>query len=78
MNINLDGQRISGGIYALVINYNPTNQAYYMIKINVGAENFFVKTNDLWSSWSERINLPDVYGIDPSFFLNTISKSVFR
>ncbi|MBO7371451.1 MAG: glycoside hydrolase family 43 protein, partial [Bacteroidales bacterium] len=66
----LDGQRVSGGIYAPDIKYNPHNKTYYMITTDVGAGNFFVKTQDPWGDWSDPIYLPEVKGIDPSFFFD--------
>lgn len=73
--VNLIGQHISGGIFAPAISYNPYNQTYYMITTNVGAGNFFVKTKDPFGSWSDPIFLPDVKGIDPSFFFDEDGKA---
>lgn len=67
---NFQGQHTSGGIFAPAISYNPHNKTYYMITTNVGAGNFFVKTQDPFGSWSEPIYLPEVGGIDPSFFFD--------
>nr|WP_239063452.1 family 43 glycosylhydrolase [Bacteroides sp. 51] len=67
---NFQGQGTGGGIFAPAISYNPHNKTYYMITTNVGAGNFFVKTQDLFGSWSEPIHLPEVGGIDPSFFFD--------
>ena len=66
----LDGQHVSGGIFAPAISYNPHNKTFYMITTNVGWGNFFVKTKDPLGQWSEPIRLPDVGGIDPSFFFD--------
>jgi len=66
----LDGQRISNGIYAPDIKYNPHNETYYMITTDVGGGNFFVKTKDPWGDWSDPVFLPEVKGIDPSFFFD--------
>lgn len=44
--VNLTGQHISGGIFAPAIQFNPYNRTYYMITTNVGAGNFFVKTQN--------------------------------
>jgi alpha-N-arabinofuranosidase len=68
-------QKTSGGIFAPAINYNPKNKTYYMITTNVGAGNFFVKTKDPFGEWSEPIWLPDVKGIDPSFFFDDNGKA---
>lgn len=68
--VNMKGQGVSGGIFAPAISYNPKNKTYYMITTNVGAGNFFVKTQNPFGSWSEPIMLPEVGGIDPSFFFD--------
>ena len=73
--VNLEGNDISRGIFAPAINYNPHNQTYYMITTNVCAGNFFVKTKDPFGSWSEPIMLPNVQGIDPSFFFDEDGKA---
>lgn len=67
---NLEKQHVSGGIFAPAISYNPANKTYYMITTNVGAGNFFVKTQDPFGQWSDPIMLPEVQGIDPSFFFD--------
>lgn len=66
----LDGQPTSGGIFAPAISYNPHNQTYYVVTTNVGTGNFFVKTKDPFGAWSDPIELPEVKGIDPSFFFD--------
>lgn len=68
--VNMQGQHVSGGIFAPAIEYNPHNKTYYMVTTNVGAGNFFVKTQDPFGEWSEPIRLPEVGGIDPSFFFD--------
>lgn len=71
----LNGQKVSAGIFAPAISYNPHNKTFYMITTNVGWGNFFVKTKDPFGSWSEPIRLPDVKGIDPSFFFDDNGKA---
>jgi xylan 1,4-beta-xylosidase len=73
--LSLVNQRTSGGIFAPAISYNPLNQTYYMITTNVGAGNFFVKTQDPFGSWSDPIWLPEVKGIDPSIFFDDNGKA---
>lgn len=73
--VNMEGQHVSGGIFAPAISYNPQNKTYYMITTNVGAGNFFVKTQDPFGDWSEPIMLPEVGGIDPSFFFDEDGKA---
>ena len=68
--VNMKGQHVSGGIFAPAISYNPHNKTYYMVTTNVGAGNFFVKTQDPFGEWSDPIMLPEVGGIDPSFFFD--------
>lgn len=72
---NMVGQHVSGGIFAPAISYNPHNQTYYMITTNVGSGNFFVKTKDPYGPWSDPIMLPEVRGIDPSFFFDEDGKA---
>ena len=73
--MNMKGQHVSGGIFAPAIEYNPHNKTYYMITTNVGAGNFFVKTQDPFGDWSDPIMLPEVTGIDPSFFFDDNGKA---
>lgn len=73
--VNMKGQHISGGIFAPALSYNPHNKTYYMITTNVGAGNFFVKTQDPFGEWSDPIMLPEVTGIDPSFFFDEDGKA---
>ncbi len=68
--VNMKGQHVSGGIFAPAISYNPHNKTYYMVTTNVGAGNFFVKTRNPFGEWSDPIMLPEVGGIDPSFFFD--------
>lgn len=74
--VNMKGQHVSGGIFAPAISYNPHNKTYYMVTTNVGAGNFFVKTQDPFGEWSDPIMLPEVGGIDPSFFLMKMGKLI--
>ncbi len=71
----LDDQKVSEGIFAPAISYNPYNQTYYMITTNIRKGNFFVKTKDPFGEWSEPVWLPDVHGIDPSFFFDDDGKA---
>ena len=73
--VNMDGQDVSGGIFAPAISYNPQNKTYYMVTTNVGAGNFFVKTQNPFGEWSDPIMLPEVGGIDPSFFFDEDGKA---
>ncbi len=71
----LDGQRVSEGIFAPAISYNPHNKTYYMVTTNIRKGNFFVKTTDPFGEWSDPISLPNVKGIDPSFFFDEDGKA---
>lgn len=70
----LRGQQVSAGIFAPAIAYNEKNETFYMITTNVGAGNFYVKTKDPEKGWSDPIYLPQVDGIDPSFFFDKDGK----
>lgn len=72
-----DGLRISGGIYAPDIKYNPHNGLFYMITTDVdGRGNFFVTTDDPKKcNWSEPTFLPEVGGIDPSLLFDEDGKA---
>ena len=73
--VNMEGQGVSGGIFAPAIEYNPANETFYVITTNVGVGNFFVKTKDPFGSWSDPVMLPEVGGIDPSFFFDDDGKA---
>lgn len=73
--VNMERQHVSGGIFAPAISYNPHNETYYMITTNVGAGNFYVKTKDPFGEWSDPIRVPEVGGIDPSFFFDEDGKA---
>ena len=66
----LKGQKTSEGIFAPSISYNPHNQTYYLITTNIRKGNFFVTTKNPFGEWSDPIALPEVHGIDPSFFFD--------
>lgn len=69
--LQLEGQWVSGGIYAPAISYNEKNRTFYMITTNVGkGGNFYVKTRDPHKGWSDPVFLPKVDGIDPSFLFD--------
>lgn len=72
-----DGLRISGGIYAPDLKYNPHNKLFYLIVTDVdGQGNFFITTDDPKSGqWSDPVCLPDVKGIDPSFLFDDDGKA---
>lgn len=78
----LEGLSIDkGGVYAPALSYNPHNKTYYMITTCVmngaggGSKNFYVTASDPLGEWSDPIELPDVEGIDPSFFFDEDGKA---
>ncbi len=71
--LNLDGLEISQGIYAPTIRYN--DGVFYMITTLVGGKgNFYVTSKKPEGPWSKPIWLPEVGGIDPSFFFDDDGK----
>lgn len=72
-----EGLRISGGVYAPDIKYNPHNKLFYMITTAVdGGGNFYVTTDDPKKcEWSDPVYLPEVGGIDPSFLFDKDGKA---
>ncbi len=71
----LEGQRVSEGIFAPDIKYNPKNKTFYMITTNIRLGNFVVKTTDPAKGWSDPILLPEIDGIDPSLFFDNDGKA---
>ncbi len=69
---HLTGQNTgTGGIYAPAISYNPKNKLFYMITTDVGRGHFYVTTsNPQLNNWSDPVWLPEIGGIDPSFFFD--------
>jgi alpha-N-arabinofuranosidase len=72
--LNVDSAQISRGIFAPVIReYAGT---YYMITTLVDrGGNFFVTAKDPAGPWSDPVWLPEVDGIDPSFFFDANGKA---
>ena len=70
--VPLDSLRFNRAIYAPDISYNPHNDTFYVVNTCVdGIENFVVKCRDPFAGgWSDPIPLPEVEGIDPSFFFD--------
>ena len=67
--------RISAGVYAPGITYNPNNDTFYMIvtAFSGGLGNIIVKTKDPKKGWGSPIKL-DFGGIDPSIFFDDDGK----
>ncbi|MBQ8672751.1 MAG: endo-1,4-beta-xylanase [Bacteroides sp.] len=72
-----EGLRMSGGIYAPDIKYNPHNGLFYVITTDVdGGGNFFVTTDDpKKGEWSNPTFLPQVGGIDPGLLFDEDGKA---
>lgn len=63
----LDGAGVSSGIFAPSIRLH--NGRFYMITTNVsGPGNFYVTATNPAGPWSDPVRLPEINGIDPSFF----------
>jgi len=72
--LNITNQGISKGIFAPAIRYNKGT--YYMVTTFVGGiENFYVTAKNPAGPWSDPILLPEIDGIDPSFFFDENGKS---
>ena len=70
----LDEAGVSGGIFAPTIRYH--NGRYYMVTTNVtGGGNFCVTAEKPEGPWSKRVMLPEINGIDPSFFFDGDGKA---
>jgi beta-xylosidase len=69
--------KMSGGVYAPDIKYNPHNRTFYMITTGTGyGSTTYVKTDDPKKcNWSAPVALPSVGGIDPSLFFDEDGKA---
>ncbi|WOO39777.1 glycoside hydrolase family 43 protein [Rubellicoccus peritrichatus] len=73
--LNLDGAKSSGGIYAPTIRHH--NGRFYMVTTDTtGIRNFIVHTDDPAGPWSEPIKVAQG-GIDPSLFFDDDGKVYF-
>jgi len=72
--LNLDSQGVSRGLFAPTIRYN--NGLFYVTctLVDVGG-NFVVTSKSAEGPWSNPIWLPEINGIDPSFFFDDDGKS---
>jgi alpha-N-arabinofuranosidase len=70
----LSGAGVSRGIFAPTIRFH--NGRYYMITTNVsGIGNFYVTAENPAGPWSNPIAVPEIKGIDPSFFFDDDAKA---
>ncbi len=74
--LKLDGLGLSAGVYAPAIEYNASNRNFYLINTIIGGiGNFVVKTTDPFQGWGEPIRVPELNGMDPSFFFDEDGKA---
>lgn len=72
--LKLDGLGVSRGIFAPTIRFY--HGKYYVITTLVdGGGNFFVTANNPAGPWSDPVWLPEIDGIDPSFFFDEDGKA---
>lgn len=72
--LNLTHQGISEGIYAPSLHHH--NGTFYMVTTLVGGGgNFFVTATNPAGPWSDPVWLPEIDGIDPSFFFDDNGKA---
>ena len=74
--LKLEGVKMSGGIYAPDISYNPHNETFYMVTTHIGGGlgNIVVKAKDPAKEWSDPIKLA-FDGIDPALFFDDDGKA---
>lgn len=68
--LRLSRQRISEGIYAPDIKYNPADRTFYMITTDIQNGVFYVKAQDPAGDWSDPVYIREIVGVDPSFFFD--------
>ena len=75
--LNIKDLRMSRAVYAPDIQFNEHNNTFYVVYTTVDmGGNFYVKTtNPKYNHWSDPIPLPEVGGIDPSFFFDIDGKA---
>jgi len=72
--LKLDGLGVSRGIFAPALRYH--DGLFYMVTTLVdGGGNFYVTARNPAGPWSDPIWLPEVDGIDPSFFFDDDGKA---
>lgn len=70
--LDLEGIRLSGGIYAPAIEYDARTDRFYLVSTSIdGIENFIVWADDPAGPWSDPVPiLQGKGGIDPSLFFD--------
>ena len=72
--VNFDGLNTSRGVFAPSIQYNK--DTFYIVNTLVDSGgNFFVMAKDPAGPWTDPIWLPEIDGIDPSFFFDVDGKA---
>ncbi len=72
--LQLDGAGVSRGIFAPSIRFH--NGLFYMITTDIdGMGNFYVTAKNPAGPWSRPVALPEIRGIDPSFFFDDNGKA---
>jgi alpha-N-arabinofuranosidase len=72
--LKLDGLQVSQGVFAPSLRYH--DGLFYMINTLVGGiNNFYVTAKNPAGPWSDPIRLPEIDGIDPSFFFDDDGKA---
>jgi alpha-N-arabinofuranosidase len=67
--LQLDGAGVSEGVFAPTLRFHEGR--FYMITTNIsGIGNFYVTATNPAGPWSEPRKLPEINGIDPSFFFD--------
>lgn len=72
--LNLDSLELSWGVFAPAISYHK-GKFYVINTIVFGGGNFYVTADNPAGPWSEPVWLPEVDGIDPSFFFDDDGKA---
>lgn len=74
--LDLEGIRLSGGVYAPAIEYDSRTDRFYLVSTSIdGVGNFIVWADDPAGPWSEPVPiLPGKGGIDPSLFFDDDGK----
>lgn len=72
--LNLDGQGVSRGLFAPAIRYNKGIFYVTCTLVDIGG-NFVVTAKSPAGPWSNPVWLPEINGIDPSFFFDDDGKA---
>jgi len=75
--LRIGRSRMSGGVYAPAIEYNPHDDKFYMITTGTGHGGTAIFTTDdpKKQNWSDPVVLREVGGIDPSLFFDDDGKA---